>query len=125
MTHMVIMKPLQAGVFNMSWASVSYVGPVGETKVCVCVCVSLPPSLPTLVIVLLRSCYGYPLNIGAHTTLVVTDYLLPIVPQYGFSSAPGVVRVVPYSDFSRIHEHHVVSAPPPHTRTHTLPSTCV
>ncbi len=29
--------------------------------------------------------------------------------QFGFSSAPGVVEVVPYTDFARAHEHHMVS----------------
>ncbi|XP_064391244.1 translocon-associated protein subunit beta-like [Halichondria panicea] len=59
LTHIVIIKPLQAGIFNMSWAQVTYTDADGITK-------------------------------------------------FGFSSAPGVVEVVPYTDFARAHEHHMM-----------------
>ncbi len=37
------------------------------------------------------------------------DYILFVCIQFGFSSAPGVVEVVPYTEFARAHEHHMVS----------------
>ncbi len=42
-------------------------------------------------------------------TVFCCDWYVCMYVQFGYSSAPGVVRVVQYSDFSRAHEHHMVS----------------